>query len=394
MTREKKVLISGGGIAGLTLGILLKEKGWEPTIIERDSEMRTDGYIIDFAGTGWDVAERMELIPELRKINYPINAFTYVDKSGRPYLSLSIAKVRKALSGKYTYLRRSDLEHILFERARAVGLTVRFATTIQSLVDNGTEVAVTFNDGVKESFALVFGADGVHSQVRELTFGAQPRFDRFLGYYVAAFSLENHKYNIPNSLAIYEEPNRAMWLYSLGGNKLTAMYVFRHRNIGHVPPKQRAPLLREVYQGSGWITEELLKDILETEPVFFDSATQIVMPSWSKGRIAMLGDACACLTLLAGQGSHMAMAGAYVLAQELERHDGDHRAAFAAYKKVLMPATVKKQQDAVRMAKFFVPTERSFTPLRRFIEKLIFNDLLIGFALSFFGVKSVLSKYR
>ena len=137
---NKNVLISGAGIAGLTLGILLKEKGWEPTVIERDPAMRTEGYMIDFFSTGWDVAERMELVDELRKITYPIDALQYVDRNGKPYLSLPVTSVRKALAGKYTYLLRTDLERILFERAQSRGLSVNFGTTIQSLRDNASGV--------------------------------------------------------------------------------------------------------------------------------------------------------------------------------------------------------------------------------------------------------------
>ena len=117
------------------------------------------------------------------------------------------------------------------------------------------------------------------------------------------------------------------------------------------------------------------------------------MPSWSKERIALLGDACACLTLLAGQGSHMAMAEAYVLAQELERHGDDYPSAFAAYERILKPATVKKQWDAARISRFFVPSERSFAPLRRLFQKTFFSNLLIKYGLKIFGLKSVLSGY-
>ena len=209
------------------------------------------------------------------------------------------------------------------------------------------------SDGSEQSFALVFGADGVHSRVRELAFGPEHQFDRFLGYYVAAFQLEDHGYGLGTALAIYEEPNRSLWLYSLGANRLSAMYIFRHGDMGYVPPQQRSSLLKKTYRGSGWIAEKILNDFPITEPNFFDSATQIVMPSWSKERIALLGDACACLTLLAGQGSHMAMAEAYVLAQELERHGDDYPSAFAAYERILKPATVKKQRDAARISRFF-----------------------------------------
>ncbi|HLX94762.1 MAG TPA: FAD-dependent monooxygenase [Verrucomicrobiae bacterium] len=389
-----KVLISGGGIAGLTLGILLKEKGYEPTIIERDPAIRTEGYVIDFFSTGWDVARRMNLIGELRKIIYPIDSLEYVDADGRPYLSLPIESVRNALDGEYTYMQRSDLERVLFDRAKTVGFSVRFNTTIKSLEENVSEVVVTFQNDTKESYALVFGADGVHSRVRELTFGPESQFDRFLGYYVAAFHIEHHHYNIGRSLAIYEEPNRSLWVYSLGENRLSAIYVFRHKNIGYVPPAERLPLLQETYCGAGWLAENILADFPATQPIFFDSATQIVMPAWSKGRIALLGDACACLTLLAGQGSHLAMAEAYVIAQELERHGGDYRTAFAAYEKTLQAVTKKKQRDAIRISKFFVPSKRSFVPLRRLLQKTLFSNLLIRYGLEIFGLKSALSGYQ
>ena len=391
---NKNVLITGAGIAGLTLAILLKEKGWEPTVIERDPAMRGEGYMLDFAGTGWDVAERMGLVDELRKITYPIDALQYVDCNGDPYLSLPVSSVRKALGGKYTYLLRSDLERVLFERAQSRGLAVRFGTTIQSLQDNASNATATFSDGTKEFFDLVFGADGVHSRVRALAFGSEPQFDRFLGYYVAAFPLEDHGYGIDTALTIFEEPNRALWVYSLGAKRLNAVYIFRHANMGYIAPQRRRSLLKKTYRGSGWIAEKILNDFPNTEPIFFDSATQIVMPSWSKGRIALLGDACACLTLLAGQGSHMAMAEAYVLAQELERHGDDYHSAFAAYEGILKPATIKKQRDAVRISRFFVPSRRSFAPLRQLFQKLFFSNLLIKYGLKVFGLKSVLSGYR
>jgi len=169
---DNRVLISGGGIAGLTLGILLKEHGWDPLVIEREPALRTEGYMMDFFGTGWDVAERMGLIYDIRMIRYPIDFLEYVDRNGDLiFTALPIDRLRHALGGKYTPLLRPDLERILFNRAAASGVTVRFATTIQSLNEDDSRVNVTFNDGTSDSFALFFGADGVHSRVRELIFG-------------------------------------------------------------------------------------------------------------------------------------------------------------------------------------------------------------------------------
>ena len=117
------------------------------------------------------------------------------------------------------------------------------------------------------------------------------------------------------------------------------------------------------------------RPIRAKEPIYFDSLTQIVMPHWSKGRVALLGDACGCLTLLAGQGSHMAMAGAYVIARELERHDGDYSAAFAAYEAKLKPAVTKRQDDAAAFARYFIPSARSRPWLRRLVIKMMFSPL-------------------
>jgi 2-polyprenyl-6-methoxyphenol hydroxylase-like FAD-dependent oxidoreductase len=121
--------------------------------------------------------------------------------------------------------------------------------------------------------------------------------------------------------------------------------------------------------------------------------TQIVMPQWCKGRVALLGDACGCLTLLAGQGSHMAMAGAYIIARELERHDGNHEAAFAAYQALLKPAVDRRQRDAALFAKVFIPSARSRPWLRRLTIYLIFNPVGLPLVLRWFGARSVLEGY-
>jgi 2-polyprenyl-6-methoxyphenol hydroxylase-like FAD-dependent oxidoreductase len=122
--------------------------------------------------------------------------------------------------------------------------------------------------------------------------------------------------------------------------------------------------------------------------------TQIVMPRWYQGRVALLGDACGCLTLLAGQGSHMAMAGAYVLATELTRHGGDYAAAFAAYQALLKPAVDRRQRDAALFAKVFIPSERSRPWLRRLTIRLLFNPLVFPLVLRWFGARSVLEGYK
>jgi 2-polyprenyl-6-methoxyphenol hydroxylase-like FAD-dependent oxidoreductase len=238
----------------------------------------------------------------------------------------------------------------------------------------------------------VFGADGLHSGVRRLVFGEERQFERFLGGYVAAFHLNRHKFEIGRAVKLHEEPDRVTMFYPLDAQRMDATYVFRHDQV-QVLPDERLSFVRKKFKGAGWIGEAMLKAYKAKEPIYFDSLAQIVMPQWHEGRVALLGDACGCLTLLAGQGSHMAMAGAYVMARELERNDGDYMAAFAAYEAMLKPEVTKRQDDAATMAHYFMPTKRSWPWLRRLTITLIFSPLVLPLVFRWFGAKSVLEGY-
>jgi len=385
----KRILISGGGIAGLTLAIALKLQGFDPLVIEREPALRREGYMMDFFGTGWDVAERMGLVSALRAVRYPIDTLEFVDRSGAPYVHMPIERMRHALDDKYVYLRRQDLERILAERAREQGVAVRYGCSLDALDDTGDAVTARFTDGSAETFALVVGADGAHSKMRDLVFGPEAQFARFLGLYVAGFHAPSEGFSIGRTVKLYEETDRVAFLYPLDARRLDATYVFRQAEI-HVPHAERLAFLRARYRGAGWIMQDVLNAYAGDDPIFFDSVTQIVMPQWHKGRVALIGDACGCLTLLAGQGSHMAMAGGYVLAQELARQP-NHETAFAAYQNFLRPHVERRRKDAARFAGLFVPGARSRSWLRRRVIKLLFSNAGLKYGLRFFGSKSALA---
>jgi 2-polyprenyl-6-methoxyphenol hydroxylase-like FAD-dependent oxidoreductase len=392
MAIDGKILISGAGIAGLTLATLLKEQGCDLVVVERDKGLHAEGYMMDFFGSGWDVAELMGLVPDLRAIHYPIDALQFVDSNGHVYASVPILRVSYALGGKYVYLRRSDLERILYHRALPAGVEVRFGQEIAALVAADEAIHVRFDDGSEGDFALVFGADGVHSNVRRLVFGDEEQFARFLGGYVAAYHLDDPCFELGRALKLYEETDRIAAFYPLDETRLAAIYAFRHDET-NVPHGERLAFVREAFKNAGWITDKVLDVYKGNEPIFFDSLTQIIMPHWFKGRVALLGDACGCLTLLAGQGSHMAMAGAYVIARELDRHDGDYATAFAAYEAELKPEVTERQNDAASFARYFIPSARSRPWLRRLTIKIMFSPLVLPFVFRWFGAKSVLEDY-
>ncbi len=383
---EKRVLISGGGIAGLTLAIALKKSGFAPLVIERDSAPRTQGHMMDFFGAGWEVAERLGLLKKLRAVKYPIEALDFADAAGAEFLHVPVERIRGAL-GKCTHLRRSDLERILTERAREHDVEIRYGAALVNVTDKGASIAARFEDGKTDEFALVIGADGAHSRVRRLVFGLEQDFARPLGLYVAAFHKDG-PHPLGKSAKFFEQPDRVAFFYPLGRDRMDATFVVRHPVI-NVPSDRRLAFMRERFRGFGGLAETLLNQ--ETaEPLYFDSATQIVMPEWHRGRVALIGDACGCLTMLSGQGAQMAMAGAYVLAEELKRQK-DHAAAFAAYQAFMKPRIDKKQKEAARLSDLVVPTARSRPWLRHLAMRLMFSQLLMKRSLALFGAEEILA---
>jgi 2-polyprenyl-6-methoxyphenol hydroxylase-like FAD-dependent oxidoreductase len=385
---RKRILISGGGIAGLTCAIALKRRGFDPLVIEREPGPRREGYMMDFFGTGWDVAERMGLTERLTAIKYPIDALAFVNGGGEPYVEVPVQRLRDALGGRYIYLRRPDLERVLAERARELGIEIRFGTSLHKIHSLRDYAHAIFDDGHVDDFSLVIGADGLHSCVRDLAFGSARQFTCFLGLYVAAFHLAGGAERLGGMCKVFEETDRSAFFYPLDGERMDATYVFRHVET-EVLPGQSLAFVRSQYRGGGWISDDVLEQYRDEQPLYFDPANIVVMPRWHRGRVALIGDACGCLTLLSGQGSHMAMAGAYVLAEQLVRHD-NHREAFAAYQAAIKPHVDRKQKEAAAFARMFVPGRTSQPWLRRLVLGAMFSKFGLPLAMKWLGTRSVL----
>ncbi len=386
---NRRVLISGGGIAGLALGLFLRRTGWEPLVIERDPAVRQEGYIVDVFGTGWDMAGRLGILDRLKAVTYPFNHLAYVRENGEPFVSIGIDRIKQAFHDRYLTLRRTDLEAALFEKTQTEGLEVRFDTCLRSLQDTGPAVEVAFENGDKDSFSLVFGADGVHSRTRQLVFGEEREFARFLGTSVAAFHAPN-RYGLTDAITMYETADRFVAVYPISEKVITAIYLFRNRSAAYVPPEERLTVLRRAFEKAGWLCRTILDNLDTTTPIFLDSFTQIVMPSWRKGRCALLGDACGALTMVSGQGSHMAMGEAYLLSRALEHHAGAETRAFQEYEDFFKPVVRQKQARAALLLKIFIPSAHTPPSLRRIGTRLLFGTPLVGLMPRYFGAKSVL----
>jgi 2-polyprenyl-6-methoxyphenol hydroxylase-like FAD-dependent oxidoreductase len=351
-----KILIVGAGVAGPTLAYWLVRAGHEVTLVERAPELRRGGYMVDFWGAGFDVAERMGIVPELRRRGYVFKQVRAVDGNGHRVATLR-PSVILGNTGRYVSIARSDLAAVIYD-ALDGGAELILDDTVRTLTDEGGRVRVTFERGQSRDFDLVVGADGLHSRVRRLAFGPDEQFERYLGIVVAAFEVKGYRPRDELVAMMHAEVGFQVVRVPLRDD--VTLFLLSVRHDGPAPVEDRAAaeaLLRRALAGSGWETPAILDVMPQAESFYFDTVSQIRMPSWSRGRVALVGDAAACPSFLAGQGSALAMVGSYSLAAELSRCN-DHVEAFARYERRLAPLLRSKQDAATGLGLAFAPKNR------------------------------------
>jgi len=350
-----RVLISGAGIAGCCLAWWLERYGYQVTLVEKAPEPRRGGYVIDFWGLGYEVAERMGIIDVLKPQDLVIHEMYIVDAKGKKTSGISQEALRDLTHGHMMSLPRSAVAMALYEAVKD-HVDARFSDSIADLRQDASGVDVRFESGKTDRFDLVFGADGLHSVVRALAFD-EHGFERFLGYYAAAFTAPGYPKRTPHVYVMHGLPGRGLARITLKEDASLFLLLFAgdmRLDLAHDPAAQKAELQR-LFKGGGWESAAMLKALDTATDLYFDRMSQIEMPQWCKGRVALLGDACACPSLLAGEGSSMAMAEAYILAGELHAAAGDHAKAFQAYEHRLQPFVQRKQKAARGFAASFVP---------------------------------------
>jgi 2-polyprenyl-6-methoxyphenol hydroxylase-like FAD-dependent oxidoreductase len=364
------VLISGASFAGLATAYWMTRRGYTVTVVEVAQALRKGGTPVDIREGVVDVVRRMGLLEKIAAHSLPPRPMDFLDAGGVPLARmLAQAEDAQAVNDEYE-IERDVLLDVLFDQVKD-DVEFLFADSISDLEESAEAVAVTFASGMRRSFSLVIGCDGTHSAVRRLCFGEEAGFLLFMQNY---FSL-----TIVDKLLIEEDtaqmfnvPGKTVMLNAYNGKTDIAFCFFAEQEIAYDRRSQdrQKDMIRRHFQGEGWRIGELLEEMDRCENFYFDKLCQIRMPSWTKGRVALVGDAAYCPSPAAGMGGSMAILGAAALADALQKHPHDYRMAFQEYDKSFRPTVEAIQNGAIEVGlEMFMPrTEEAIQRRNRMLN--------------------------
>lgn len=379
-----EIAINGAGIAGTALAYWLSRMGHGVLLVEQAPELRSGGYILNLWGVGYDAVEKMGLLPTLLKLQYESDELRMVDSDGRTRGGYSSRALHDLAQGRIATLARTDIataiHGLLDDRVEMI-----FGDSIVTIEDDGVRPRIGLEHAPNREVDLVIGADGLHSKVRQITFGAEEQFEYPMGCHVASFEVAGYRPREEDLYIAYTVPGRYIARFPVRDDKTLFFMLLRNEYLtGSFPAKEsaRKAALKSAFSGMGWECSAILSALESADDVYFDRVSQIRMEAWTKGRVALVGDSAACPSLLAGEGAGFALAEAYVLAGEIHRHGADLDSALQQYEKRIKPYTMRKQRYSANLVPSFVPKTAIGVRARDFATLLmrlpVFPRLLMG----------------
>jgi 2-polyprenyl-6-methoxyphenol hydroxylase-like FAD-dependent oxidoreductase len=373
---RRSVLISGASIAGPVLAYWLDRYGFDVTVVERASAVRSGGYPIDIRGTAIEVVERMGLLEAVQAAHIASRTLSFVDANGRSIGAISPYDLA-ANEARDVELPRGALTTLFYDLTKGSAVAYRFDDSIDALDDDGAGVEVRFARGDRARYDVVVGADGLHSNTRKLMFGPEEPFRRDLGFSFSIFSMPNDR-GLSHGAMIYSEPGRTAVIMAVQDSPdLFAMLAFATEKPGaRLSAAEQIERTAQAFANGGWEVPRLIEALRRADDLYFDTVSQIRMPRWSKGRVGLVGDSAFAPSFPSGQGTSLAIVGAYVLAGELASHE-DAEAALISYERIARPFVEANQDLAIRQGapSLLTRTQEDLDARNRWLGSLVKGDV-------------------
>lgn len=348
-SHNKKVLVSGASFAGLSSAYWMNQLGYDVTVVEIAPGLKTGGTAVDIRGNTVDIVKRMGIFEPIRTNRLSLKRWEMKNADDHTERMLVLRAEGEPPSDDEFEIERNTLLNILFDAVRG-RCEIVFDDSIVGLSEMTDRIEVTFNKGARRSFGLVLGCDGIHSGVRKLWFGGEAQYTHFLQQYFSITIVD--KLLIERDTAqMFNVPGKAVMLNAYKNKTDIILGFVSEQEIpyDYRDEVQQRRIITEQFAGVGWRTAELLREVEGSKSFYFDKLCQIRMPSWSRGRVALVGDAGYCASPAAGMGGSLAINGAAALADAMRAHAGDYSRAFGDYDEKLRPFIDEVQADAVRV---------------------------------------------
>ncbi|MHA4896357.1 FAD-dependent monooxygenase [Pedobacter sp. PWIIR3] len=355
MEQNKSVLISGASFAGLTTAYWLSKAGYKVTVVEIANHLKMGGSAVDIKDTTVDIVKRMGLFEQIKANRLNVELWEFKNADDVTESSMLLRQPGEDLPDDEFEIERDTLLNLLFDSIKS-NVDFMFGNTVTGLKEMAGAIEVTFKNGVQLNYDLVFGCDGIHSAIRKLWFGHESDYSHYLGQYFFITIVDKLLIN-QNTLQLYGVPNKGVMLNAYK-NKTDIVLTFRSEeeiSYDYRDKAQQLQIILEQFAGQSWRIPELLGEVQRSTNFYFDKFCQIKMPSWTKARVALVGDAGYCASPGAGMGGSLAIIGATALTDALEKHNGDFELAFRDYNNELRPFIDEVQSQAVNMLEHLLP---------------------------------------
>ncbi|ACU60435.1 FAD-dependent monooxygenase [Chitinophaga pinensis] len=354
--RKKKVLVSGASFAGLSTAYWMNKMGYDITVVEISPDLKRGGTPVNIRGNTIDIAQRMGILEQIKANRLHLELCEFKDAEDVTVGSMLLRQAGEALPDDDLEIERDVLLDILFNSIKN-DVAFIFSNSITTIDETADEIHVVFKDGSQDSFDLLFGCDGIHSAVRRIWFGPESDYIHFLGQYFS-ITIVNKLLIKENSAQFYNVPDKGIMLNAYN-NKTDIIFCFRSDidiPYDYRDEAQQRAIISTQFAGERWRSAELLEEVRQSGTFYFDKLCQVKMPSWTKGKVVLVGDAAYCASPAAGMGGSLAIDGAAALADAMYTHKDDLALAFQAYNKDFRPFIEAIQEEAVKNGlESFVP---------------------------------------
>ncbi|MGZ3943785.1 MAG: FAD-dependent monooxygenase [Mucilaginibacter sp.] len=353
--KERRILVLGASFAGLSTAYWMNKLGYKATVVEIAGGLKKGGTPVNIEGDTIGIVKRMGIFGQILSNKLSMEVIEFINSDNITERSAPTHNSDKHADPGYE-IERDVLLNIMFEVAKD-DVDFIFGDSIASLKEKNDCVTVVFKSGVKGSFDFVFGCDGIHSTVRKHRFGDDVEFLHFLKAYFS-ITIINKLLIRENTTQMYNEPGKAIMLNAYNGKTDIVLCFCSEQEIpyDYRDEEQQRNMILDQFSGLGWRTPELLDEVQQSKTFYFDKLCQIKMPSWTKGRVALVGDAGYCASPAAGKGGSLAIDGAAALADAFEKFPDNFELAFQEYNNSFRPFLEEVQANAAKFGtEFLIP---------------------------------------